>query len=41
MIQGDDPNWAYETCCGNCPQGGCYVDQMTGAASEGFGWQRG
>lgn len=27
----DDPNWAYNTCCGNCGPGLCYVDQVTGA----------
>lgn len=26
-----DPNWAYNTCCGKCTGGTCYVDQMTGA----------
>lgn len=26
-----DPNWAYNTCCGKCVGGTCYVDQMTGA----------
>jgi hypothetical protein len=26
-----DPNWAYNTCCGKCVGGTCYVDAMTGA----------
>ena len=35
----DNPNWAYETCCGNCGMGQCYVDQITGAADEGHAWE--
>jgi len=31
---------AYEMCCGRCDQGCCYVDEMTGETSEGWGWQR-
>lgn len=34
-----DDNWAYDSCCGHCGMGLCYVDQMTGAASEGHAWE--
>lgn len=30
----------YAECCGKCGMGQCYVDQMTGEADEGYGWQR-
>jgi hypothetical protein len=30
----------YAECCGKCGPGLCYVDQMTGEADEGWGWQR-
>lgn len=30
----------YAECCGQCGMGQCYVDQMTGEADEGYGWQR-
>lgn len=36
----DDPNWAYNTCCGNCGMGLCYVDQITGEADDGHAWER-
>jgi hypothetical protein len=29
-LREQDPNWAYNMCCGNCPTG-CYVDALTGA----------
>lgn len=34
-----DPNWAYNSCCGNCGPGLCYIDQITGAADEGHAWE--
>jgi hypothetical protein len=37
---GDQAGLPYAECCGNCGPGLCYVDQMTGEASEGWGWQR-
>lgn len=29
-LREEDPNWAYNTCCGRCLHG-CYVDALTGA----------
>lgn len=29
----------WQTCCGQCGMGLCYVDQLNGAADEGHGWQ--
>ena len=28
-----------DTCCGDCGQGLCYVDQATGESVQGWGWQ--
>lgn len=30
LLRQDNPNWAYDMCCGKCVSG-CYVDQLTGA----------
>jgi hypothetical protein len=29
-LREQNPNWAYDMCCGECV-GGCYVDKLTGA----------
>ena len=29
-LRADDPDWAYNMCCGTCTRG-CYVDALTGA----------
>lgn len=31
QLREQDPNWAYNQCCGNCTGGTCWVDQLTGA----------